>query len=163
VQIKDWLLPEFDHEIGATRRVLDRVPEESLTWAPHERSRTAGELATHIAGVPIWAGAVLGASSLDLDAPPSAAVQLPSREDILLTFDAAARTARTAMELPEAEYLGAWTLKRGGRDLYTMPRVMAFRHFVLNHLIHHRGQLSVYLRLLNVPVPALYGPSADEG
>ena len=97
-----------------------------------------------------------------MDAPPPME-ERTSRSDVLALFDASTRTARGAMDKSDAEYMGRWTLKRGGQEVFSMPRVAVFRSFVISHSIHHRGQLSVYLRLNDVPVPAIYGPSADEG
>ena len=161
--IKEWLLPEFDHEIGATRRVLERLSDDQLGWRPHDKSRTAGGLGTHIASIPTWACSVLDATSFDVTtlAPPPS--PLASRTEMLQLFDESARKSRAIMDRTDAEYMAVWTLKRGEHEVFSVPRLMAFRSFVLNHLIHHRGQLSVYLRLLNVSVPPIYGPSADEG
>lgn len=161
--IKEWLLPEFDHEIGATRRVLERLSDDRLDWRPHDKSRTAGGLATHIANIPLWARSVLDATSFDVTTLAPAPGALASRAEMLHLFDQSTTRSRAIMDRTDAEYLAVWTLRRGEHEVFSVPRLMAFRSFVLNHLIHHRGQLSVYLRLMNVPVPPIYGPSADEG
>ena len=128
------------------------------------RSRTFGELATHLCGIPRFGLAILNDASLDLLAsPPTDRVALPSRDAILTAFDEAVRKMRVAMDKSDAELNGLWTLKRGDQEMFTLPRIAAVRSFILHHLIHHRGQLSVYLRLNDIPVPAIYGPSADEG
>jgi len=161
--IKDGLLAEFDHEMGTTRRLLDRVPDDRLAWKPHDKSMTMGGLATHLGNIPHWAGAILNDVSFDLAGAPRNVDAKTSRADILAFFDASAKQARAMMDKTDAEYAAAWTLKRAGQEMFTMPRIAVFRNFILNHIIHHRGQLSVYLRLNDVPVPAIYGPSADEG
>jgi uncharacterized damage-inducible protein DinB len=160
--IKEWLLPEFDHEIGSTRRLLERLSDDVLGWKPHDKSRSAGALGTHIANIPTWTKTVLGTSSFDVAALAPGVATLPSCADLLCVFDESARKSRAIMDKTDAEYMAPWTLRRGEREVFSVPRLMAFRSFVLNHLIHHRGQLSVYLRLMNVPVPPIYGPSADD-
>jgi uncharacterized damage-inducible protein DinB len=161
--IKDGLLAEYDHEMGTTRKLLERIPEDKLSWKPHDRSRTLGELSIHLSGLPQWGGTILNDSSFDLaNGPPNATAHM-SRTAVLDQFDTAVKNTRASMDKSDAEYAARWSLKRGGQEMFSMPRVAAFRSFILNHMIHHRGQLSVYLRLTNVPVPAIYGPSADEG
>jgi uncharacterized damage-inducible protein DinB len=161
--IKDGLLAEFDHEIGTTRRLLERVPDDKLAWKPHPKSMSLGGLATHLSNLPNWGGTILTGTSFDLaDAPPNLE-EKTSRADILAAFDAASRQARATLDKTDAELVSPWTLKRAGQQVFTLPRVAAFRTFVLYHVVHHRGQLSVYLRLNDIPVPAIYGPSADEG
>ena len=163
VGIKDGLLADYDHEMGMTRRLLERVPDDRLTWQPHEKSMTLGGLATHLGNIPNWGGTILNEMSFDLEtAPPNAAART-SRAEILAAFDEARARTRAWMDKTDAEYVAPWKLTRGGHEVFTVPRVAAFRNFVIHHIIHHRGQLSVYLRLINVPVPAIYGPSADEG
>ena len=161
--LKDALLAEYDHEMGTTRKLLDRIPDDKLAWKPHERSMALGELATHLGNIPQWAGAILNEASFDLSGGQRNPEAKPSRAEILALFDAAAKQTRTWMDRSDAEYVAPWVLRRSGQEMFSMPRVAAFRSFVLNHMIHHRGQLSVYLRLNHVPVPSIYGPSADEG
>jgi len=161
--LKELVLAEFDHEMGATRRLLERLPDDKLGWRPHARSMTMGGLATHLGNIPNWSAAILDGDSFDLTAAPPPMEERTSRSDVLALFDASTRTARGAMDKSDAEYMGRWTLKRGGQEVFSMPRVAVFRSFVISHSVHHRGQLSVYLRLNDVPVPAIYGPSADEG
>ena len=161
--IKDALLADFDHEMGSTRRLLERLPEDRLAWKPHDKSMSLGGLATHLSSIPQWAGAILTEPAFDLADAPPAAGELTSRAAILAAFDDARARTRGLMDRTDGEYNSLWTLKRGGLPLFSVPRVAAFRSFVLHHVIHHRGQLSVYLRLNDVPVPAIYGPSADEG
>ena len=163
--ITDALLPEFDHEMGTTRRLLERVPEQDLAWQPHEKSMTLGRLAGHLANIPTWSGPILDQSVFDL--PDAADDPRPgpptSRAALLREFDAKAAAARASIaRRTDQELTAPWTLRKDGREIFTMPRVSALRSFVMNHSIHHRGQLSVYLRLRNVPLPSMYGPTADE-
>ena len=161
--LKDALLAEYDHEMGTTRKLLERVPGDKLSWKPHQKSMTLGGLATHLGNIPNWAGSILNETSFDLTAAPQDVSERASRQDILDAFDAATARTRAWMDKSDAEYMGRWSLRRGEHEMFSMPRIAAFRSFVLNHLIHHRGQLSVYLRLNDIPVPSIYGPSADEG
>jgi uncharacterized damage-inducible protein DinB len=167
MSIAEQFLPEFDREMATTRRVLERVSDEHLGWRPHAKSQTFGGLATHLANIPTWVGIAIGGDSFDAmpkDAPPPRAALLDSREAILAAFDRNVAAARAAIVGATDERLhGSWSLLAGGAVRFTMPRTAVLRSFVLNHLIHHRGQFSVYLRLCNIPVPSIYGPTADEG
>jgi uncharacterized damage-inducible protein DinB len=161
----DALLPEFDHEIAATRRLLDRLPADRLAWQPHAKSMTLGELAEHLGQLGVWGQLTLTQSAVDLEntARPPGYQPMTAKADILAHFDtqmAAARVARAGRT--DAELMAPWTLRRGAREFFTMPKASCWRTFVMNHLIHHRGQLTVYLRELDVPLPSIYGPSADE-
>jgi uncharacterized damage-inducible protein DinB len=160
--LKDALLADYDHEVASTRRLLERLPDERLGWKPHEKSMTLGGLATHLGNIPNWAGPILQAPDFDLDQAPPPLTALASRAAILDFFDASTTRARASMDRSDAEYGALWRLMRGGVEVFAVPRVAAFRTFILHHMIHHRGQLSVYLRLNDVPVPAIYGPTADE-
>ena len=163
--IKDSLLPEFDHEMATTRRLLERVPEAEFAWKPHARSMALGQLAGHIANLPQWCSATLASTVFDLDSLPVATgPQLPaSRAALIEEFDSKVTAARNQLtSTTDAEFMTPWTLKKSGQEMFTLPRISAIRSFVMNHLIHHRGQLSVYLRLKDVPLPPIYGPTADE-
>jgi uncharacterized damage-inducible protein DinB len=163
--IKDGLLPEYDHEMATTRRVLERVPEADYAWKPHERSMSLGELAGHIANMPAWCLATMAGPVLDLaTVGEEAKLAAPASNGAMLArFDRDASKARSILAATEdGEMLSPWTLKSGEHEIFTVPRIGAVRSFVMNHMIHHRGQLSVYLRLRNVAVPPIYGPSADE-
>jgi uncharacterized damage-inducible protein DinB len=163
--INDALLPEYDHEMATTRRLLERVPEQHFAWKPHDRSMTLGQLAGHIANIPFWAGPILTAESFDLDdMPEDTRPRAPiSREALVKEFDNKVTATRALIAgAGDPEMRARWTLKRGGAEMFSMPRIVALRSFVMNHSIHHRGQLSVYLRLQNVPLPPIYGPTADE-
>ena len=163
ITTKDALLAEFDHEIATTRKLLERLPGDdiALAWRPRPKSMTLGALGTHISNISTWAGRILDEACFDLPVP--APDPHTSRDAILRHFADASAAARKAMDKSDAEYAAMWTLTRDGQEVFSMPRIAVFRSFVLSHLIHHRGQLSVYLRLNDIPVPAIYGPSADEG
>jgi len=166
-RISAALLPEFDHEMATTRKTLERVPEDKFDWAPHPKSMKLGQLASHLADMPSWGTVGLKQDSMDLapaGAPPYQPFQAGTRAQVLERFDKNVAAARAAIaDTADQEYMKPWSLLRGGQTLMTMPKVAVVRSFVVNHIIHHRGQLSVYLRLNNVPVPSIYGPSADEG
>jgi uncharacterized damage-inducible protein DinB len=149
--------------MGTTRKLLDRLPDGKFSWKPHEKSMSLGGLATHLANIPYWGDVILNHSSIDLSTMPPNLAEKTSRAAVLADFDDKVRKTRAFLDRTDAELVSPWTLKRGGQEIFTAPRVAAFRSFVLHHIIHHRGQLSVYLRLNDVPVPAIYGPSADEG
>ena len=161
--IKDALLADYDHEMGTTRRLLERVPDDKLAWKPHDKSMSLGGLATHVSHIASWGGSILNDPFFDLAEAPPNALEHTSRAAILALFDEVRARTRGWMDKSDGEYQSTWTLKRSGQQLFSMPRVSAFRSFVLHHIIHHRGQLSVYLRMHDVPIPAIYGPSADEG
>jgi uncharacterized damage-inducible protein DinB len=163
--IKDAFLPEFDHEMGTTRRLLERAPEQEFGWKPHSKSMSLGELTAHLANIPTWCSLILGHSVFDIASVPEDARPKPStsRAALLAAFDEKIAAARASLAAcGDAEMLATWTLKHGKQEIFTMPRAGAIRSFVMSHMIHHRGQLSVYLRLKDVPLPPIYGPSADE-
>jgi uncharacterized damage-inducible protein DinB len=163
---KDGFLHEFDHEMGTTRRILDRVPEGDFAWKPHEKSFSLGQLAGHIANIPRWLVVTFDTTVFDLATAGEDARPAPpaTKADLLQRFDANVKAARAKLdEQLDAAFATTWTLKQGTYEVFTMPKRAVLRSFVMNHLIHHRGQLSVYLRLRNVPLPSIYGPTADEG
>lgn len=163
--IVDAILPEFDHEFATARRVLERVPDGEFGWKPHEKSMSLGQLAGHVANLPWWGLTVMTQPFYDVSAGDKEATLEPpaSRDDVLRTFDERVKQTRAALaKATDAEMMAPWSLKSGSHEIFTMPRVATFRSFVMNHMIHHRGQLTVYLRLKNVPVPSVYGPTADE-
>jgi uncharacterized damage-inducible protein DinB len=160
----DQCLSEFDREIGVTRRVLARVPGDRLSWGPHPRSMTLGRLATHIASLPGWLPQILNEVTFDLSSLPATAIVEESSAAILARFDRGVADARRALrESTDARLADAWTLRKDGDVILTLPRIVALRTEGLYHLTHHRGQLTVYLRLLDIPIPPIYGPTADEG
>jgi len=163
--IAQSLLPEYDHELATTRRVLERVPPAEFGWKPHARSMTLGQLAGHVANIPFWLSATLNAPFYDVNAGDKEARLDPpvSRELLLQQFDTKVKNARASLaKATDAEMMAPWALKQGDHEIFSLPRIAAIRSFVMNHMIHHRGQLSVYLRLKDVPVPPIYGPTADE-
>jgi uncharacterized damage-inducible protein DinB len=164
--LKDALLPEYDHEMGTTRRLLERVPDADLGWKPHDKSFSLGRLSSHIANIPHWIGLTCDVAVLDLATLGDDAREKDPKSiaEVLTAFDANVKKGRQTIDAQtDAMMSGQWTLKQGDHEILTMPRVSVLRSFIMNHLIHHRGQLSVYLRLRNVPLPAIYGPTADEG
>jgi uncharacterized damage-inducible protein DinB len=165
--ISQAILPEFDHEMSNTRKTLERIPENDLTWKPHPKSMTLGRLAGHVAEMPGWVMPAMGQDSLDIapaGEPRPQGTVAQSRQHVLDLFDKNVAGARAAIAAATDEQLmKPWSLLAGGRTIFTMPKIAVFRSMVMNHIIHHRAQLGVYLRLNNIPVPSIYGPSADEG
>jgi uncharacterized damage-inducible protein DinB len=157
------LIPEFDHEMAGTRKVLERVPLERFDWSPHPKSFPLGRLANHLAGIPRWGVVAVTAPEFDFANSGPAAAPATTREALLAGFDEKVAAARSAIAgAAEAAWAEPWTLRNGEHVVFTLPRAVVLRNLVLNHNVHHRGQMTVYLRLLDVPVPGLYGPSADE-
>jgi uncharacterized damage-inducible protein DinB len=160
------LLPEFDQEMASTRKVLERIPDDKLDWKPHPRSNTIGWNANHVADIVNWVVLTLTRPSLDIapvDGPKYEFPALTSREAILDLFDRNVAAARQAIAEAKDEDMGQiWELSQAGQVFLAMPRSAMVRSFVLNHLIHHRAHLCVYLRLNDIPVPGMYGPSGDE-
>ena len=162
----EMILPEFDQEMANTRRVLERIPDETFTWQAHPKSRTFGWNANHVADLPGWMAAVLSSPSMDM-APvggrPYQSPKLTTRAELLDLFDRNVARGRKALtEATDDDLHAAWSLLNAGQPIFTMPRAAVIRSFVLNHVIHHRAHLCVYLRLNDIPVPGLYGPSGDE-
>jgi uncharacterized damage-inducible protein DinB len=158
------MLPEFDHEMANTRKTLERIPEDKLEFKPDPKSMSLGRLAGHIAEMPGWGSVTLQTDSMDIVPGQFTPLTATSRQQVLAEFDKNIASARAALEAATDEALmKPWTLSMAGNAMFTMPRVAVIRTMVLSHVIHHRAQLTVYYRINGVPVPALYGPSADEG
>lgn len=155
-------LSEYDEEMKKTRQMLERVPEDKLSWKPHEKSMPLARLAGHVADFPNWALTTVQVDTLEIKPGDRPAIPT-SKAQILEKFDKDLAKAREAVSrLTEEQLAATWSLKFGGRTIFEMPKAAVLRGTVMNHMVHHRGQLSVYLRLLNVPVPGMYGPSADD-
>ena len=161
------MLSEFDQEMQNTRKTLERVPDDKWSWKPHEKSGTVGWLASHVGTVPEWITMTINTQELDyapVGGPAYEPPKINNRKDLLTAFDKGSAEARAALaSVSDQELMKNWRLLAGGKEVLAMPRVACIRGMCLNHMIHHRAQLTVYFRLLGVPVPGLYGPSADEG
>ncbi len=166
MDLRPILLDELKAEMANTRRVLERVPEERMDWQPHAKSMTMSRLASHLAELPGRAAKMLGQDSFDMTPPGAtrpAPLMLRERAALLELFDANVRDMRAKVESwTEADVAAPWTLLRGGQTMFTATRFAAIRRMLVSHSIHHRGQLTVYLRENDVPLPPLYGPTADE-
>jgi len=167
MSFSEALLPEYDHEMAGARKTLERVPEDKLGWKPHPKSGTMGWLAAHVANIPGWTVITINQDSLDM-APGGKQMEPPpepkTRKELLALFDKNVAEGRKAIaSASDAHLLKNWSLLNNGATIVAMPRIACLRTWVMNHIIHHRAQLGVYLRLNNVPVPSIYGPSADEG
>jgi uncharacterized damage-inducible protein DinB len=162
----ETILPEFDQEMANTRKVLERIPDDKLDWQPHPRSHTIGWNANHVADLPSWLVVTLTKPEFDVAPVGGERYTLPkltSRQEILELFDRNVAAARMAISEASDEHMASpWTLSSGGKPFFTMPRSAVVRGMVLNHLVHHRAHLIVYLRLNDIPVPGMYGPSGDE-
>jgi uncharacterized damage-inducible protein DinB len=159
------MLPEFDQEMANTRKTLERVPDDKFEWTPHPKSFPMGKLATHLANLPSWTNVTIDMDEFDM-APGGVQMKTPechSQKELLATFDENLSRARKALQgITDEKMFQSWSLLASGEKLFSLPRIAVLRSFVMNHIIHHRAQLGVYLRLNEIPVPALYGPSADE-
>ena len=162
MRIVDSILTEFDRETATTRRVLERVPADKLAWQPHPKSMSLGQLALHIAQTPGVIAGFVSEPTLALTGGFRQAAAT-STQEVLSALDASvARVKQIVGHMDDATAMSAWTLTAGGKTLMSVPRIGVIRSLMLNHWYHHRGQLSVYLRQLDIPVPSIYGPSADE-
>ncbi|MHC9541499.1 MAG: DinB family protein [Vulcanimicrobiota bacterium] len=160
------LMLEFDQELAQTRKTLERVPDPLFGWKPHEKSFTMGEMAAHIESLLEWGLDVLTKDSYDArpeDMAANKAKEPKTQAELIASFDKHREQFRAALEkMDNDSFLKPWSLSVGGKNIFTIPRIAAVRGMIMNHMIHHRGQLTVYFRLNDIPVPGLYGPSADE-
>jgi uncharacterized damage-inducible protein DinB len=160
--IAQALLPEFDHEMATTRKMLERFPEDKAEWRPHDTCMTLGRLAGHVSELAGWVVPTIHQDKLTLD-PNYKPNVVTSREATLKQFDETVKTSRAALAGASDEALmKPWSLEAGGKTVLTLPKVAVLRSFVMNHMIHHRGQLAAFYRIAGVPVPSIYGPSKDE-
>ena len=159
------ILAAFDQIVAGTKAVLAAVPEDQLDWRPHDRSWTLGELATHLANLPNWTMATLSVSEFDIspaDGGPPPMAALTTTTELAEALERSAAAARSAIEgCSDADLEGPWTMLVGGEARFTLPKSVVVRTFIMDHMIHHRAQLGVYLRMLDVPVPQVFGPTAD--
>ena len=162
--IASALIAEMEHEAKVTRTCLERVPAEKFDWKPHEKSMPFGKLAVHIAEMFSWTPATLQHAELDFATMDYKPLEPATTAELVEYLD---KTVAEAIDVlrntSDEQFLETWTLRNGEAVYFTLPKVAVMRSFVMNHIIHHRGQLSVYLRLNDIPVPSIYGPSADEG
>lgn len=161
MSINETLLPEFDQEMASTRKILDSVPEDKFAWKPHAKSMSLDRLASHIAEMPGWGIMIIDQDKLDMT-PGQKPFVASTKAELLEALDKNVAAARAAIAGASDEHLTRiWTFSFAGHTIFALPRIAALRTMVMSHVIHHRGQLSVYLRLIDVPVPGMYGPSAD--
>ena len=161
------LLPEFDHEMANTRKTLERVPDTAFDWTPHEKSLSMRDLVSHLSNIPAWTAMTIEQDSIDMapldGSEPPRTEPVASTAQAVETFDTNVAAARAILEgAGDEKLMETWSLLAGGETMFAMPKVAVLRSFIMNHMIHHRAQLTVYLRMNDVPLPALYGPSADE-
>lgn len=167
MSLSKLFLTEFEQEMTHTRKTIERITDDKFNWRPHEKSFTMGDLATHLANIQTWVNATLNMDEFDMHPkegeefiPPKA----ENKNEVLELFDKNNEEAKQSLTNTSDEKLNEnWSLLSGGNTIFTMPKSDVIRSFVLNHIIHHRAQLGIYLRLNDIPVPAIYGPTADEG
>lgn len=166
MSIRDLLLAELEQEVQANRELLDRLPDGRWDWKPHDRSMNLSRLATHVAEIPAWSKQILAADELDFMSPEMQSWtprEMQSKDEILAELESAAQTCRGDLAAtPDEAFERDWVMKMGAQEVMRDKKYMVFRRQVLNHMVHHRAQLGVFLRLLDVPLPMTYGPSADE-
>jgi uncharacterized damage-inducible protein DinB len=161
--INQGLIAEFKMESANTRKILERIPADKYSWKPHEKSMELLKLGRHVASTPIWVGRAINAAEFDVTKQPPAPAPFKNADELLAYFDANVSEAIKVLEnTPDEAFMKPWSLRGGEKIFFTMPVIGVVRSFALSHGVHHRGQLSVYLRLLDIPVPGMYGPSADE-
>jgi uncharacterized damage-inducible protein DinB len=159
--ISEMLLPEFDQEMASTRKIVDCVPEDKFAWKPHTKSMTLGRLASHVSELAGWAVLVVNQDKLELT-PGQKPFSAATKAELIGALDKNIADARAAIAGASDEHLGkTWSFIYGGHTVFALPRATVLRNMVMSHMIHHRGQLSVFLRLNDIPIPGMYGPSAD--
>ncbi len=160
--LKDALIAELKFESASTKKMLDRVPMEKKDWKPHEKSMTLGKLAAHVADIPHWISDIIHIDEFDF-AEHYKPMPAETTEELTNLYQEKLDKAIADLEaMNDGDFMKMWTVKQGGQVYFNMPKIAAVRGWAFSHMIHHRGQLSVYLRLLDIPVPGMYGPTADE-
>jgi uncharacterized damage-inducible protein DinB len=163
MRIAETMLPEFDREMATTRKMLERFPEDKVEWRPHDTCMTLGRLAGHVSELAGWVLPTMNQDKLELDPATFTPTIVKSRAEAVKQFDETVKGARAAIAGASDEaFMKPWTLVGAGKTIFTMPKIAVYRSFVMNHLIHHRGQLAAFYRIAGVPIPSLYGPSKDE-
>ena len=161
--LNESFLAELQMEAANTRKMIERVPEKSFDWKPHDKSMTLGRLAYHIAENPQWVSVTVDKDEIDFAAKDYVEKEAKTTAELLKVFDESlAEAVECLKNASDEKLMGNWTMRNGDTVYFTMPKIAVLRSFVLNHIVHHRGQLSVYLRMLDVPLPQIYGPTADE-
>lgn len=161
--LNESLIAELQMEAAGTRKMIERVPEKSFGWKPHDKSMTLGRLAYHIAENPQWVSVTVDKDEIDFAAKDYVEKEAKTTAELLKVFDESlAEAVECLKNASDEKLMGNWTMRNGEQVYFTMPKIAVLRSFVLNHIVHHRGQLSVYLRMLDVPLPQIYGPTADE-
>ncbi|MDT0643210.1 DinB family protein [Zunongwangia sp. F363] len=160
MKIQEFLIPELQYEVTITEKFIKRLPEDKMDWRPHQKSMTLGELANHLAEIPSWITATMEMDEMDLEGFKSSSFKKVPK--IIEALKLNTTQAEIALRKPDTEYEKTWKIIKGGKVVLEMPKFNVLRTVVMNQLPHHRAQLGVYFRLLDIPVPSTYGPSADE-
>jgi uncharacterized damage-inducible protein DinB len=161
--VREGMMKELEHEGNQTKRILERIPIDKFSWKPHQKSKEIGQLGIHVAQIPTWGSRILTTPEFNLATFKREMPQINSTDDLVkLSTHSVQQAIADLQKATDEDMLAMWTLRMGDHVVFSLPRVAAIRSMCISHLIHHRGQLSVYLRLLDVPVPGIYGPSADE-
>lgn len=161
--IRQALSREIEYEGSQTKKVLERIPVDKFNWKPHEKSKEIGALAIHVAQIPSWTSRALASSEFDMATMKREVPEIKSADDLVKISDTNIQKAiEDLQKASDEDMMVMWTFRRGDQVVFSLPRAAVIRSMAMNHLVHHRGQLTVYLRLLNIPVPGIYGPSADE-
>lgn len=161
--IRQALSREIEYEGSQTKKVLERIPVDKFNWKPHEKSKEIGALAIHVAQIPSWTSRALASSEFDMATMKREVPEIKSADDLVKISDTNIQKAiEDLQKASDEDMMAMWTFRRGDQVVFSLPRAAVIRSMAMNHLVHHRGQLTVYLRLLNIPVPGIYGPSADE-
>jgi uncharacterized damage-inducible protein DinB len=161
--IRQGIIREMEHEGAQTKRILERIPVDKFNWKPHEKSKEIGLLAIHVAQIPSWASRALASSEFDMTTMKREVPEIKTADDLVkISEDNIRKAVEDLQNASDEAMMAMWTFRRGDHVIFSLPRAAVIRSMAMNHLIHHRGQLSVYLRLLDIPVPGMYGPSADE-